>query len=320
MKGTREAILAAYRHEKPAFIANPNQYIKGAVMPVDRYFGPDKEGYDSFGVRWTNLGPDPALDGSMPTPGYRVLADITKWREQVKFPDLDTIPLKEIFEGMTQGIDRESEVVRGLLLSGLFERLNQLMGMEDALCAFYEEPEAVKDFFYAMADYKVKCIDLMVDAFRPDVIEMHDDWGMSTNMMFSPEIWREFIKPHEKRFADHLHANGVIYEHHSCGYIMPIIGDLVEIGVDAVNPINVCNDVDLIKREYGDRLTLVGAINNQLIDHPDALEDDIRAEARRVIDTYGPGGSYIPSGLFTKKRTVDIFYDEVIRFGAKAGR
>jgi uroporphyrinogen decarboxylase len=53
--------------------------------------------------------------------------------------------------------------VRGLKLSGLFERMNQLIGMEEALCAFYEEPAAVEDFFQAMADYKIQCIDAMIE-------------------------------------------------------------------------------------------------------------------------------------------------------------
>ena len=116
-------------------------------MPGDRYFGVEKEGYDSFGVRWTQLGPDPGLDGNTPTPGYRRVRDIANWRAELTLPDLDSLPLADIFRGMTAGIDREKYAVRGLMLSGLFERMNQLIGMEDALCAFYEEPEAVEDFF-----------------------------------------------------------------------------------------------------------------------------------------------------------------------------
>ena len=70
-----------------------------------------------------------------------------------------------------------------------------------------------------MADYKIRCIDAMIEYGKPDILIMHDDWGMNTNLFFAPETWRKFIKPHEKRFADRLHASGVLYEHHSCGYI-----------------------------------------------------------------------------------------------------
>ena len=216
---------------------------------------------------------------------------------------------------MTAGIDRQKYAVRGLMLSGLFERMNQLIGMEDALCAFYEEPEAIEDFFNAMADYKLRCIDAMIEYGNPDILIMHDDWGMNTNLFFSPDIWRKLIKPHEKRFADRMHARGVLYEHHSCGYITPLIPDLVEIGMDAIGPLNICNDLTWIKREYGRDITLLGGVDNQRIDRLDTPEDVIRAEARRVTDELAPGGSYLPTAIFTKQRTVDIFFDEIERYG-----
>jgi hypothetical protein len=315
MQTPKEAILAAYRHQQPEYLTSEVDAIRTFLMPGDRYFGSEVEGYDLFGVRWTQLGPDPGLDGNTPTPGYRRLADITRWREDLVFPDLDSLPLEIIFSNMTQGFDREQHAVRGMLLSGNFERLNQLIGMEDALCVFYEEPEAADDFFSAMADYKIRCIDKLIDYQNPDIILMHDDWGMNANLFFSPEIWRKFIKPHERRFADHIHARGKLYEHHSCGYITPLIPDLVEIGLDAIGPLNICNDLTAIKRDFGRQITLLGGVDNQRIDTPDTSEEMIRAEARRVIDVLAPGGSYLPTAIFTKQRTVDIFYDEVGRYG-----
>ena len=315
MQTPKQAILTAYRHQQPEYLTSEHAGIKGYIMPGDRYFGADTEGYDLFGVRWTNLGPDPALDGNTPTPGHRRVKEIANWREELKLPNLKQLPLAGIFQGQTAGIDRGQFAVRGLLLSGLFERLNQLIGMEDALCSFYEEPEAVADFFQAMADYKIQCIDAMIEHGRPDILVMHDDWGMNTNLFFAPEIWRKFIKPHEKCFAGRMHAKGVLYEHHSCGYITPLIPDLIDIGVDAIGPLNICNDLPLIKREYGRDITLLGGVDNQRIDRPDTPEAEIRAEARRAADELAPGGSWLPTAIFTKKRTVDIFYDEIERYG-----
>ena len=315
MQTPKEAILAAYRHQQPEYLTSEQYGIQGFIMPGDRYFGAEVEGYDMFGVRWTQLGPNPGLDGNTPTPGYRRVSDIIRWREELTLPDLDSLPLQGIFSNMTSGIDRNQYAVRGLMLSGLFERLNQLIGMEDALCALYEEPEAVEDFFNAMADYKIRCIDAMIEYGKPDILIMHDDWGMNTNLFFSPDIWRKLVKPHERRFAERMHASGVLYEHHSCGYITPLIPDLVEIGIDAIGPLNICNDLALIKREYGRDITLLGGVDNQRIDRLDTPEDVIRAEARRVTDELAPGGSYLPTAIFTKQRTVDIFYDEIENYG-----
>lgn len=315
MQTRKEAVLAAYRHQQPEYLTSEIFGIHTIMMPGDRYFGEEREGYDLFGVRWTQLGPNPGLDGNTPTPGYRRIKDIANWRDELELPDLRNLPLEAIWNSMMQGVDRDQVAIRCLMLSGLFERLNQLIGMEDALCSFYEEPEALMDFFRAMANYKISCVNLVAEIVKPEIIMMHDDWGMNTNLFFNPELWREFIKPEVKRIIEHVHDQGILYEHHSCGYVTPLIGDFVEIKMDALGPLNICNDLKLIEKDYGKHITLLGGVDNQRIDRLDVPEEVIRVEARRVIDQLAPGGSYLPTAIFTKQRTVDIFYDETERYG-----
>ena len=138
---------------------------------------------------------------------------------------------------------------------------------------------------------------------------------MQTSMLLSPELWREFFKPHEKRFAEHIHKLGMIYEHHSCGYVMPIVGDLVEIGVDALSPLNVCNDIPKLKKEFGNSICLIGGLNNQLIDAEGTGEEAIRAEVRRAIDENSFGGAFMPSYIPTNAEKLEIVKDEIIRYG-----
>ena len=321
MQTPKEALLAAYRGEQPDYIPSPPIHNIGVVFPGDRYFGENIEGEDAWGVRWTQLGPDPALDGNTPTPGYQVLTDLSDWQNQVHFPDLDHMPVKDILQGMLQnnlttaGVTRDDVAIHCLILSGIWERTNQLMGMEDALCSFYEDPDSLKDLFGAIADYKIKCIDLAINSIDPDIIHMHDDWGTAKNLFFSPEMWREFIKPHEKRIADYIHKRGKIYEHHSCGYITPLIPDMVEIGIDAINPLNVCNDLEWIKKEYGDKITMVGGIDNQKIDAPDVTKEEIQSEIRRAMDLYAPGGRYVCDFICTSRFVWEVFKDEVETYG-----
>lgn len=319
MQTKKEALLAAYKGEPIDFIPNIQSCTNGAVFPGDRYFGPDKTGYDAWGVNWTQLGPDPGIDGSMVTPGTQLFEYFDEWKEHVKFPDLEAMHAADILRGMAANWDRANNVTQVLVLSGgAFERMNQLVGMENALCAFYEYPDEVKEFCDAFCEYRLKCIDLIHEVLHPDVIEMHDDWGTNTNMFFSPEIWREFIKPMEQRYIDRIHSYGMIYNHHSCGYIMQIIPDLVEMGLDCINPLNVSNDVALIKEKYGDKITLMGGVDNQKIDADGCPEEDIRKEARRVIDAYGKTGRYIANYIFGSRRSRDIFLDEVEKYGIEA--
>lgn len=292
MKNQRQALLAAYRHEVPEFVPNGNTGNVVFRCPTDRYFGEGTEGRDMFGVKWILTDSANRWAGMSPAPNECLLEDIADWRD-IEFPDLDSIDWEKHIEVSLQGVDREKQVVTGLISSGLFERMNQLMGMENALCAFYEDPDSVKEFFAELAEFKLKCIDYVAKYGKPDIIQMHDDWGMSTNMFFSPEIWREFIKPHEARFAERIHSYGMFYEHHSCGYITPIVGDLVEIGVDAINPLNVCNDLELIKREYGDRITLVGGFDNQRMESERPSGQALKDEVKKTLDMLAPGGSFV---------------------------
>lgn len=323
MQTNKEALLALYRGEKADFIPEVYSTQKDVVFPGDRYielgdkFDPYGTGPDAWGVLWTNQGPNPMVDGNTVAKDFRLFQEMDEWKDKVKFPPLDFMPIEQIFQGMCAGmhVNPETDVVSCLILSGQFERMNQMIGMENALCAFYEYPEEVHEFFEAMCQYKLKCIDLAHKYLKPDVIHMHDDWGTNNNMFFSPELWREFVKPLEKRYADHIHELGMIYQHHSCGYITQIIPDLVEIGVDVLEPMNVSNDIDMIMEKYGDKITICGGIDNQLIDHEDTTEEQIRAEVRRAMDAYAKKGRYVPYYIPAMEKKMGIYIDEVNKYG-----
>lgn len=323
MQTRKEALLALYRGEKADFIPEVYSTQKDVVFPGDRYielgdkFDPYGTGPDAWGVLWTNQGPNPIVDGNTVAKDFKMFDDMDEWKDKVKFPPLDFMPIEQIFQGMCAGmhVNPETEAVSGMLLSGQFERMNQMIGMENALCAFYEYPDEVHEFFEAMCEYKLKCIELAHKYLHPDIILMHDDWGTNNNMFFSPEIWREFIKPNESRYAKRIHELGMLYEHHSCGYIQQIIPDLVEIGVDCISPVMIANDVDYILENYGDKITIKGGIDNQKIEMPGATDDMIRREVHEAMDKYGKKGRYIPHYIPTNAHSLAVFKEEVEAYG-----
>lgn len=166
-----------------------------------------------------------------------------------------------------------------------------------------------------MCEYKLKCIDLAYKYLKPDVIHMHDDWGTNKNLFFSPEIWREFIKPNEEKYVKRIHDHGMLYIHHSCGNVDKIIPELAEIGIDALEPVMLCNDIEGSLKACGDKITLMGGIDNQMIDQKGTGEEVIRAEVRRAMDTYVGKGRYIPYYIPTNKETFGIYIDEVTKYG-----
>ncbi len=322
MQTGKEALLAALKGEPVDFIPEAYTFMKDLVFPGERYidfehFDPYGTGPDGWGVLWTNQGPNMLVDGNTVAKDFKLFDNMDEWKEHVTFPDIDHIPLGAVFASMFMGmqVNPMEHVVSCLMLSGAFERMNQLIGMENALTAFYEYPDDVHEFFDAMCDYKLKCIDLTVQYLHPDVIHMHDDWGTNDNMFFSPEMWREFIKPLEKRYTDRIHEHGLIYIHHSCGYIEQIIPDLVEIGVDALEPVMVENDVSAILEKYGDKMTFMGGINNRIIDDVNATEEDIRAEVRKSMDAYVGKGRYLPFYIPNIESHWFTYMDEVNKYG-----
>ncbi len=322
MQTAKEALLASLRGEKADFIANMYTDMADVVYPGERFidlknFDPYGTGADAWGVMWTNQGPNPMVDGNTIAKDFIAFDNIEDWKEKTHFPKFSKFVLKMIFKGMKKSmhVDSKNQVVSSLMLSGQFERLHHLIGFENALCAFYENPDELKEFFEAMCVYKLDCIEKAHKTLKPEVIHMHDDWGTESNMFFSPDLWREYIKPLEKRYVDKIHELGMIYVHHSCGYIEQIIPDLIEIGVDAIEPVMPCNDLDRLLAEYGDKITFCGGINNRIIDATESTEEEIRAEVRRAFAAYAGKGRWLPYYIPTNTEKFNIYNDEVCKCG-----
>lgn len=268
-------------------------------------------GKDWFGVEWEC---DPYSHAPSIKPGFILFDDISQWQDKVVWPDLEAFDWAADAAEKTARWDRENKLSNVTVMSGHFERMHFLIGFENALCAFYEEPEAVKEFFAALTDYKLRYYAKIKEYFQPDILCEHDDWGTNKNMFFSPEMWREFIKPELKKLVDGVHAMGMRYEQHSCGCIQPIIGDLIELGVDILQPFQVpANDRKVCKALYGDQIIFRGGANNQFITTPTTTEEQIRQEVRETLDDM-VGCRFIPVFMVGRGREDQICTDEVLRY------
>lgn len=331
----RENAMIAYHHGTPQwipcfytdigmFMANPS---------MERYTGMEK-GPDGFGVQWTYV---PEACACMPSPDEKpLLENIADWKDVVKFPDLEAvdwekqaeIDIHTNFGAFVAGagiipyenggrFDDGDKIRVCMVINGSFERLHALMGMQNALCALIEDPDSCYEFFGAMADYKIAYFKKIAQYYPVDIINAHDDFGANDRMFMSPETWRELLKPHLKRIIDAVHDMGLIYQHHSCGYIEPIFGDLVEIGADAIDTLQACNThVGELKKKYGKQITFCGGFNtNGVLDRVDVTPEEIKAEYRRVIDLLAPGGSYVIYPIGLTFGFVPSFLEEHFQYG-----
>ena len=169
---------------------------------------------------------------------------------------------------------------------------SQLAGTENVLIGLYEEPEWVTDMFDTFLNVSLSLAQKILDAgYEFDGIKWYDDMGYKNSPFFSPDMYRELLKPYHKKAVDWAHERGLVTELHSCGYIEPFIGDLVDIGVEMLNPLEIKAGMDphKLKLLYGDKLAFHGGINAQIWDNIDL----IKAEMERIIPVMKEGGGYI---------------------------
>jgi uroporphyrinogen decarboxylase len=155
---------------------------------------------------------------------------------------------------------------------------------------------------------------------RVDIVAIGDDYGMQDRMLLSPEMWKTYIKPRYKKLIDSMKSkySHIKIFHHSCGSIFPIIEDLIEIGVDILNPIQpTAKDMDpkKLKRRYGNRITFHGGIDVQTL-LPFGTTREIKNEVIRILEILSENGGYIiaPSHNIqagTPVKNILAFYDTV---------
>jgi uroporphyrinogen decarboxylase len=136
-----------------------------------------------------------------------------------------------------------------------------------------------------------------------DIIKIGDDLGTQESLLMSPDMYREILKPiHAELISFIKERTKARLFFHTDGDVYPLIPDLIEIGVDVLNPIQTSAgrmaDLETLKREFGRELVFCGGIDTH---HylPHGTPGEVEQEVRRVIDVLGPGGGYLASAVHT---------------------
>ena len=182
--------------------------------------------------------------------------------------------------------------IEGCLWFGFDVTHSWFIGTERLLMAMAEEPEWCLDMFERELDVSLACLEMIWDeGYHFDEVTFPDDMGYKNNLFFSVNKYIELLKPLHKKVVDWAHQRGVYVRLHSCGDITPLIPHFYEIGLDALNPLEVkagVNPIEL-KKKYGDKMTFHGGINAVLWNDKDAITDEIK----RVLPVMKENGGYI---------------------------
>ncbi|MDR1892487.1 MAG: hypothetical protein LBQ48_05725 [Oscillospiraceae bacterium] len=167
-----------------------------------------------------------------------------------------------------------------------------MAGTETILVALIEEPEWVRDMFSVYLEQCMAHFDMIWDAgYTFDEIFWPDDMGYKGTPFFSNATYRELLQPFHKKAVEWAHQKGIRARLHSCGDIMPLIPDILDTGIDALNPLEIKAGMDplTLKKQYGDKLVLHGGVNAVLWDDKEAIV----AEIERLVPQLKENGGYI---------------------------
>jgi uroporphyrinogen decarboxylase len=184
----------------------------------------------------------------------------------------------------------------------IFEMYWRLRGMEDAFLDMAGDAELAREMFRRCADFSIRLGNSACERFELDWYWTGDDVAGQRSMMFSARTWKELIKPELGRVFAVGKSRGLPVAYHCCGALRAIIPDLIEIGMDVLNPVQAnCPGMDALelKREFGSRLAFMGGVDTQhLLPHAPAAE--VRRETERLIDGMtADGGGYILAASHT---------------------
>jgi uroporphyrinogen decarboxylase len=184
----------------------------------------------------------------------------------------------------------------GIIECTVFEMAWNLVGLEPFLADMALGRDYVGPLLDRVADYSIG-IGLALIDLGADALLTGDDLGMEIGPMISPRMWRQWLKPRLQRVFDAYRAArpDILLAYHSCGSILPFLDELVEMGVQILNPIQVTArgmDAGWLKRTYGHRLAFCGAADQRHV-LPHGTTGDVAREVRRRIAEMGPGGGYV---------------------------
>ncbi|MCX6623880.1 MAG: hypothetical protein NTY38_23005 [Acidobacteria bacterium] len=243
------------RHEDTHYIP-----IDGPLMHID-----EPEPADLDGMEW----PDPADPGRYR--GLREKARLlheTTDRAIILTPWLGPVHASQFLRGYVEWL--EDLLLRPRFVEALLERTTELW------------VEATTRALAECGDYV-------------DIVMFGDDIGTQRGPLMRPELYRKLVKPRHARLFAAAKSTGKPLLFHTCGAVASLIPDLIEAGVDVLNPVQVAAagmDTERLKREFGRDLAFWGAIDTQRV-LPQGTREDVREEVRRRLDHLNHDGGYV---------------------------
>jgi uroporphyrinogen decarboxylase len=255
--------------------------------------------YDEWGVKWREFDVGGVI--------YREAAEsplqnasIDDLERYAWWPDPNDSQRYEGVQAAAQKLYQETDyaLIGCPAFNTVWERAYLLCGYARMLEGLVSDPEFVHAVFRKITDVVLIQLRqfLALAGSTLEVVKIGDDLGGQQNCLMSPATYRQTIKPYHQEIFNCIHQNSPAKAFlHTCGSVMKMLPDLVDAGVEILNPVQVSAkgmDTAILKRDFGSKLTFWGAVDTQWA-LPHGSQEDVKAEVHRRIQDLGPGGGYV---------------------------
>ncbi len=214
------------------------------------------------------------------------------WPDPTKY--IDSEECRRVVESVPAG-----RAVLGVIWSAHFQDACAAFGMENAFMQMMQAPDMFRAVIDKIADFYLTANEIFYEATRGKLhaVLIGNDFGCQTGLMLSPELIRQFAFPGTRQLVGQARNYGVKVIHHSCGSVRDIIEDMIDIGVDAVHPIQALAagmEPRGLKRDFGDRMSFCGGVDAQNL-MVNGTPDQIRATVKELKEIFPTGLIVSPS-------------------------
>jgi uroporphyrinogen decarboxylase len=242
----------------------------------------EAEWTDEWGTRWGH-----ALDGCGATPVAHPIGDWAQLDEYLatRMPKAREPGRLGSVEPNLRRLGAQKYVI-GVIHLALFERLHALRGMGPLFEDLCRHEAEVRRLLDALTAYLVELVQMWAE-LGADAVFLTDDWGSQTSLMISPGMWRSYFKPHYALVFREAHRHDMEVIFHSCGNVTAIVDDLIDAGIDVLDPIQPgAMDVEEVARRFGGRVSFSATVDvQQLLTR--GTPEQVDRNVRRMIDTLG---------------------------------
>jgi uroporphyrinogen decarboxylase len=255
---------------------------------------------DEWGVEWAM----PTHAGLYFDMIYHPLANLAGVSDLSKYKPPDPVNPGR-FAGLRESIQKISSSTNAAIMlmppyGGMFETGFWLRGYKQFFLDLGGNPKLVEGILDLALQFRLaywaKALEEAGDLV--DVVVEYDDMGHSTSSLISPQMYRRILQPRHRQLVSFIksHSHAAMFLH-SCGAIYNLVPDIIEAGIDILNPIQVgarnMGDTHKLKQEFGKEITFWGGgVNTQTI-LPRGSPQEIKQEVRRRINDLAPGGGYV---------------------------